>query len=294
MRVLVLGGTGSIGTGVTSALVAESDEVLALTRSERSAARIRTLGASPIPGDIRDPEAWVPPLPRVDAIVHAACDYAPDMGAVDDRLLDALLPVLATWPKKPRFIYTGGCWLYGATGDTVAVEETPFDPLPAFAWMIPNLRRVLASDAVHGLVVHPAMVHTDAGGVFARFAADAVSRPAVRVVGGPEVRWPLIHTEDLGSLYAAVVHRGIAGASYNAVAVDGVPVGAIARAFATRFGTARRDPEVVEVATVVAELGEWARGYALDQQMSGDKARRELGWVPSRLDPLDPILRLPL
>jgi nucleoside-diphosphate-sugar epimerase len=71
-------------------------------------------------------------------------------------------------------------------------------------------------------------------------------------------------------------------------------VGAIARAFAARFGTAPHEPEVVDVETVVAERGEWARGYALDQRMSGEKARRELGWVPKRLDPLDQILRLSL
>src|SRR5437016_5034036 len=42
-----------------------------------------------------------------------------------------------------RLIYTGGCWLFGATGDELATEETPFRPLPAFAWMVPQLRRVL-------------------------------------------------------------------------------------------------------------------------------------------------------
>jgi nucleoside-diphosphate-sugar epimerase len=176
----------------------------------------------------------------------------------------------------------------------MATEDTPFDPLPAFAWMVPNLRRVLASESVHGLVVHPAMVHTDAGGVFERFARDAASRPAVRVVGGPDVRWPLVHRDDLGRLYVAVAHRGVPGSSYNAAAVEGLPVGAIARAFAARFGTAPHEPEVVDVETVVAERGEWARGYALDQRMSGEKARRELGWVPKRLDPLDQILRLSL
>ena len=35
-----------------------------------------------------------------------------------------------------------------------------------------------------------------------------------------------------------------------------------------------------------AELGEWARGYAIDQRMSGDKARRELGWKPVHTDPV--------
>jgi hypothetical protein len=44
---------------------------------------------------------------------------------------------------------------------------------------------------------------------------------------------------------------------------------------------------------IAAELGEWARGYALDQQLSGAKARRELGWEPKHLDPEEEIARLP-
>jgi hypothetical protein len=45
------------------------------------------------------------------------------------------------------------------------------------------------------------------------------------------------------------------------------------------------DPEVISEAEVARELGPWARGYALDQLLSGDKARRRLGWQPRHLDP---------
>lgn len=36
-------------------------------------------------------------------------------------------------------------------------------------------------------------------------------------------------------------------------------------------------------------LGEWARGYAIDQSMSGERARRELGWRPIHTDPVSDI-----
>ena len=42
--------------------------------------------------------------------------------------------------------------------DDPATEQTPFRPLPAFAWMVPQLQRVLASTEVEGIVIHPAMV----------------------------------------------------------------------------------------------------------------------------------------
>lgn len=285
MRVFVLGGTGSIGAPVVRALVARGHGVLALARSEASAQRLAAFGATPIAGDIRTPQAWLSGVTGIDAVIHAAVDFSGDMGPIENRLLEALLPALARLPRKPRFVYTGGCWLYGATGRTVATEETPFDPLPAFAWMVPNLQRVLSSGEVDGIVLHPAMVYDGDGGVFARFAADAKGRDAVRVVGSEAVRWPLVHREDLAILYALAVERGRPGASYNGATVDGLPVGAIARAFARRYGTRRGVPEIVPVEDIVAERGEWARGYALDQCMSGGKARRELGWDPRHLDP---------
>jgi nucleoside-diphosphate-sugar epimerase len=250
------------------------------------------MGATPIEGDIASPERWAATLPNVDAVIHAACDFDSAMGAIDTRLLDTLLPALAAQLAKPRFIYTGGCWLFGATGGEVATEETPFRPLPAFAWMVPQLRRILRATEVGGIVIHPAMVFTAGGGVFSRFARDAVERDAIRVVQGEDVRWPLVHSEDLAELYVLALERAPARSSYIGAAVEGLPVGRIARAFAKRFGARQQQPQIISPDAIAAELGEWARGYGLDQRLSGARARRELGWNPKHLDPEGEIARL--
>ncbi|WMT75127.1 NAD-dependent epimerase/dehydratase family protein [Bradyrhizobium sp. Ash2021] len=215
MRVFVLGGTGSIGSAVVRELVARRLEVLGLARSD-AAAKLGEFGATAIAGNIAFPPPWIGKLAGIDAVIHAACDFSTDMEAIERRLLDALLPALARQANKPRFIYTGGCWLFGATGDEVATEQTPFNPLSAFAWMVPHLQRVLAAPGIDGIVIHPAMVYAPRGGVFHREACDAIA----------------------------------------------------------------------------AELGEWARGYALDQRLSGAKAQRELGWRPKHLDPESEIATL--
>jgi nucleoside-diphosphate-sugar epimerase len=75
------------------------------------------------------------------------------------------------------------------------------------------------------------------------------------------------------------------GASYMAAAVESFPVGRIALAFARRFGAVNEAPRIISPDAIAAELGEWAKGYALDRQLSGAKARRELGWAPRHLDP---------
>jgi nucleoside-diphosphate-sugar epimerase len=290
LRVFVLGGTGAIGSPLVQKLIERGHQVWALARSDSSASKLAKMGATAVAGDIASPERWVTRLPRVDAVIHAACDFNSDMGAIDARLLDTMLPALAAQPKRSRLIYTGGCWLFGATGDEIATEETPFRPLPAFAWMVPQLRRVLESPEVDGIVIHPAMVYAAGGGVFSRFARDAVEREAIRVVAGEDVRWPLVHSEDLAELYVLALEHAPARSSYIGAAIEGLPVGRIISAFAKRFGT--RQPQIISADAIAAELGEWARGYGLDQRLSGEKARRELGWKPKHLDPEGEIARL--
>jgi len=293
VRVFVLGGTGRIGSAVVRELVGRGHELFGLARSDASALKLGQFGATPIAGDIGLPEAWIAKLPQADAVVHMACDFSTDMGAVDRRLLDRLVPALAAQPQRARFITTGGCWLFGAGGNEVVTEGTPFRPLPAFAWMVPQLERVLTSQQVDGIAIHPAMVYAGAGGVFDRFSRAAIAGRPVPVVGSEAVRWPLVHAADLALLYALALERAQPGESYIGAAVEGLPVGRIARAFARRFNAKHETPEIISVDAIAAELGEWARGYAFDQQLSGDKARRELGWAPRHLDPEAEIARLP-
>jgi nucleoside-diphosphate-sugar epimerase len=224
-------------------------------------------------------------------VVHTACDVNTDMGAVDRRLLDALLARLAARSNKTRFVYTGGCWLFGPTRDGLATEETPFAPLPAFAWMVPHSQRVLAAPGIEGIVIHPAMVYTPDGGVFRRLASDARERTAIRVVEGEDVRWPLVHRDDLAELYALALAVAPPGSSYIGAAVDGLEVGRIARAFARRFGVLNQAMRVISADEIAAELGEWA-GYARDQRLSGATARADLGWRPIHLDPEGEIATL--
>ena len=98
------------------------------------------------------------------------------------------------------------------------------------------------------------------------------------------MRWPLVHSHDLATLYALALDRAPARSSFIGAAIEGHPVGRIARAFARRSGKPQ-DPVIVSADAIAAELGEWARGYALDQRLSGTKARHDLGWQPRHLDP---------
>ena len=276
MRVLVLGGTGSIGSAVARRLMAAGHEVCGLARSPESAERLMEIGAEPVAGDMASPRLWVGALvPELDAVVQAACSFDAGMGALDGGLLDALLPALAGTGRRPALVYTGGGWLWGPSPGRAIDEATPFDPLPAFAWMVPNLHRVLAAPGIRGAVVHPAMVHAEGSGPLAAMAGQARAGRPVRVVGSETVLWPLVHADDLADLYCRVLEDDDFSGQVIGVADEGVPVGELARRAAG--GAA---PEVVSEDRVAAQRGDWARGYARSQRMRGRFARERLGWRP--------------
>lgn len=288
MRVFLLGATGTIGQAVHRVLRARGHEIVALARSQASADRLAESGATVVRGDKGRPAEWLPDLPQLDAVIQMACDFDTAMASVERRLLDGLLPLLATSPRPVRFLYTGGCWLFGPTREAAADESSPFSPLPAFAWMVPHLQDVLGNTDIDGIVIHPGMVYggdvSNGGGVLRRFAQEARERQAIRIVGSEAVRWPLVHCDDLAELYALALEHALAGSSYLGVAIESMPVGEIARTVARHQGIAAPVLETLSEDGAAREFGEWARGYACNQRLSGARARHELGWMPRHRD----------
>jgi len=279
MKVFVLGGTGSIGGAVVQTLRERNHEVFALGRTSEACELLQLAGATPVKGDLADPTTWISICDSVDGIVHAAAVWGDQMGKIDRQTVEAILSRLHSGGITKAFVYKGGCWLYGETGDSVATEESPFSPLASFAWSLDSIKLVLKATHVRGMVIHPAMVYERDGGVFEQIFEDVKNHGYARVVGGENVRWPLVHRIDLAQVYALMLERGQSGDMYNVATNDGVPIGAITRAITSRLGI-DSEPVVYDTKTAISEIGSWAEGYALDQQMSGAKARSELGWRP--------------
>lgn len=278
-RVFVLGATGSIGTGVTRELIANGYQVTALSRSTISDEKLEVLGAEPLRGDLRNPEMWCRAVRGCEAVIQVAATFTDDMGDVDTNVLSAIEGALSGVPRRPRMVYTGGCWLYGATGDEIADEDRPFNPIPPFAWMVRNARKLLASSRFCTAVIHPAMVYYREGGVFKRYLEAAKAGKPIEIWGSSETRWPLIHRDDLASAYRLLVEMPEMEGHFNASAEAGVRVGEVASAISAHFGC-ERGFKILPLDVVVAEHGNWAEGPTLDQQMSSDRLRAKLNWRP--------------
>ena len=73
MRIFVTGGSGFLGSRMIRTLVAQEHQVFALARSTSSTERVRTLGATPVTGDLERPGHLS--LPEIEAVVHAAAYF---------------------------------------------------------------------------------------------------------------------------------------------------------------------------------------------------------------------------
>lgn len=277
MKVLILGGTGSIGTAVTHELVRNGHHVTGLSRSAASDRKLEAMGARPLRGDLRRPGSWVGEVIGTDALIQLAATFDDGMAQADTAAITAILRQAALRPEPLRLLYTGGCWLYGATGSRVADEASPMRPIKPFAWMQENSQKVLASPALSAAVVHPAMVYHEDGGAFSRYLEAARDGQPFEIWGSITTRWPLIHRADLAWAYRLLLERPQLTGHFNASAETGVPVSEITGEIARRHG---HDAGYVvrSLKHVLIKYGAWAEGPALDQQMAAGRLPRLTGW----------------
>ena len=277
MRVLVLGGTGSIGTAVVRELQSRSHAILALSRSAKADQTLERLGAIPVRGDLMRPDDWMQNIATCDAVIQVAATFDEDMAAIDRNVVQGLIETANSDNHTLRVIYTGGCWLYGETSDEVATEERAFDPPPLFGWMVDHGEQLLAAKSISCAIVHPGMVYHEQGGAFERFIKSASAGEPIEIWGSPQTRWPIIHSTDLACAYCDLLERPHLTGHFNVSAQEGVRVGDIVTNICHRFSVSSR-PVSVSIEEIIAKHGEWARGPTLDQQMSSAKLRAATGW----------------
>lgn len=277
MKVLVIGGTGYIGTAVVRRLRAAGHVPLVLVRDPDRA----PTGVPTRTGDLNDPDGLGTVLtPDVDAVVHAATptgDWDTDLAA---------LAVMSDALAGKVLIYLSGVWVLGPTTGTVD-ESAPTNPIEIVSGRPRLEQHVLNASHVRGVVIRPGIVHGAGGGIPGMMVDWARAAGTGRYVGEPTVRWPMVHADDLADLVVLALDRAPAGTVLHAVTESAVAVKDLAAAAdlaAGGLGAAQAWDEL----DAAVELGApFAEALALHQEVTAQVAR-DLGWVPTRQAPTVP------
>ncbi|WP_420414795.1 SDR family oxidoreductase [Roseibium sp.] len=293
MDVFVTGGTGGIGSAVVRHLIEDGCQVIGLARSGSSSEKLRALGASAYPGDLRQPETWVDRAATCDAVIHTGATFSDDMGKVD-RIAMLDLKKAARHRKQPlKIIYTGGIWLFPQTSDSgdLLSEKTPFAPLPAFRFMTETIKTLSAGTDVSLSVIHPALVCGPDFGPIAEMTAALKSGGKFETRANGQTLWPLVEVTDLARLYGLVLKQNRFRMSVIGSGISEISVDHLAAHISARHG------KPLDIIPQQAPDGQnpdldWAAGYALSQSVNNTHARRILGWTPEHATIEDLVVTL--
>ncbi|MEM9632632.1 MAG: SDR family oxidoreductase [Pseudomonadota bacterium] len=280
MDVFVTGGTGSIGTAVVKKLVQEELRVIGLARSDAATEKLRALGASAFPGDLRSPDSWVGRAASCDAVIHTGATFTEDMGRIDRQSMLALKQAARHRKQPLQIIYTGGIWLYPASQDDKPItEKTPFSPLPAFRFMSETIRTLSHGTDLNLTVVHPALVCSQTAGPIADMTEALKAGEPFETRATASTIWPLVEVGDLASLYLLAIRHARFRMSLIAGSIPGISVGHLASHISARHGKPLEIVSVPEPDQAAADK-DWAAGYALSQKIDVSHAQRATGWQP--------------
>ncbi|MER5952096.1 SDR family oxidoreductase [Streptomyces sp. NPDC001904] len=279
MRVFVTGGTGLIGSTVVAELLGNGHSVLALSRSDKSAATAEAAGAEPLRGGLADLDVLRSGAAASDGVIHLA--FSNDFSSPE-----ALARGVA---EESAALAALGDALVGSDRPLVTVSGTPVaagrpsteaDPLPTDGPVggrgVAVTRALgLASQGVRSSAVRlPRTVHNEGTGGFAGLLTGIARQSGVSGYPGDGAqRWPAVHALDAAVLFRLALEQAPAGSSWHAVADEGDAVRDIAAVIGRRLG--------LPVQSVPAETyGPLGTIFAADQPSSSAHTRRALGWEP--------------
>jgi len=285
MRVFLTGGSGHIGSAVVRDLLAAGHQVVALARSEASAAALTAAGAAVRRGDLDDVAGLRDAAAAADGVIHLAFKhdvaFSGDFAGAARADLCAVESIGAALEgsNKP-FVNTSGTMLLAATaGGRIGTEEDRAEQGPR----VDSENTTIAMDArgVRSSVVRLApTVHSplDRHGFVPTLIAMARKNGFAAYVNEGTNRWPAVHTLDAARLYRIAVESAPAGSRLHGVADEGVPFREIAEAIGRGLGV----PAIrVSEEEAPKRLGFLAPFAQRDNPTSSARTQALVGWRPT-------------
>jgi nucleoside-diphosphate-sugar epimerase len=281
MRVFVTGASGFIGSVVTEDLIRAGHQVLGLVRSDEGAKIVAATGAEVHRGDIYDLDSLRSGAAKADGVIHCAFNHDfskfVENCETDRKVIEAIGSELAG--SKRHLVITSG------TGHASGRARTEEDPLISSSvnprGASEEAAEALLAKGVSVSVMRLPQVHDPyKQGLITPLIAMIRQKGVAVYLGDGLNRWPAAHRLDVAPLYRLALEKAVAGARYNAVGEEGVPVKAIVES----IGRVLKVPVLSKPAEEAAEHFGWLAMFAgLDMPASSALTQQRLGWKPTHV-----------
>ncbi|MEZ4516110.1 MAG: NAD-dependent epimerase/dehydratase family protein [Chloroflexota bacterium] len=296
MKAFVTGGTGFIGRHLVRLLVEQGHDVLALAGDRPAEQTLRTLGATPVPGEVSNTSFLQAGMAGCDTVFHAANHQI--AGSAEDALQASSQIVTGTRNTLssafelgiPRIVYIGSTIVFGDTqGHLVDETYTPAQPphgeIGRAMWRAHyEVVLPLIEQGAPIIIAMPGSVYGPGDTGWMAHLMRRFYRGSLPLVPAPETTLTYAYVEDVvrGCILAA--EKGRPGEAY-CLTGPAIPLGELLEFWSQLTG--RRAPSVslswrtLQSITPVLDTmagNELAAYLGGTYTASSDKARNELGW----------------
>lgn len=283
MKILLTGATGFVGSTVAEKLKGRGYKVSGLARDEISEAKLREKNIEAVRGSLEDFDVLKTAAREADAVIHTAFshnfDDYDDAVKLDREVIKTFGEAFAN-SNKP-LIVTSSSAVLGDTKSNEADEDYPFGETSSRKFRGEAERDVLqlSSKGIRPVVLRlPLFVYGRAGSSFVPFVINqAKQNGSANYIETGEQRVSAVHVEDAADLYLLALETSTAKHLYN-VSAETVSMKEMNESVARLLDI---DAKRIPAEKAREQFGKMFEFLSINNQMSAEKARRDLQWSPA-------------